>query len=803
MDSKSPPNTVPDPGRGRPRAGGGMVGIAIRQPVFTIMVMIGMMVLGYFSLRRLAIDEYPDVAIPILTIQTVYRGASPEVVERQVTKPIEEAVNTTQGIKKLTSQSLEGVSLIIIEFELGTDIGGATAEVRSKIEQTRRLMPLDIDTPIVQQVDISQQPVVSLALFSTNLSIGQLSTLADNEVRHELEGISGIGRVQISGGLKREIHVLLNPNRMYSLGVSAGQVIGALRSQNLEVPAGHIESGNREYLVRVVGNIRKPEDFASVVVANMGAGGIVRLSQIAQVLDTTEEPRAMALVDGKRAVGIDLLKVGGANTVKVAEEAQGTVKALQEKLPAGVTLSVIRDNSVNIRDSVLSVRDELLMGAVLTVAIVFLFLNDGRATLITSFALPVSVISTFVIMQSLGFTLNTMTLLGLSLSIGLLVDDAIVVIESAVRHREGGKDTFLAALEGTHEIFLAVLASTLTIVAVFVPVAFMGGIIGKFFFQFGLTISWSIMVSLFVSFTLTPMLAAWWSDDSHSGQPVKKKGWFGRSLVKFNALFDRLATAYRGVISWALTHRKTTLFTALLSFAASMALFPHIGGAFMPKLDGSDFMVDFNAPGGSSFAYTTAKAQEIAQVLKSTPEVRQTYITVGAGAAGAINKGQAYVKLSPSGKRKMDQTELMEYARKRLARIYGVETAVSAPSGPGAGAKPIQISITGPQIDTLDRLASQVVSTLKKIQGAIEIDSSLGDPKPEIRLDVDFEQANDLQLDASTIANSVQPLLGGQVATRWNDPEGNQTDVLVRLPLEDRRSAEEIGRLPIQRMIAG
>ena len=508
----------------------------------------------------------------------------------------------------------------------------------------------------------------------------------------------------------------------------------------------------------------------------------------------------MALINGRPGVGIDLLKVGGANTVQLAQQAEAVVATIQKKLPTGVTLSVIRDNSVNIREAVVSVRDELMMGAILTIAIVFLFLNDGRATLITSLALPVSIVSTFVVLKSLGFTLNTMTLLGLSLSVGLLVDDAIVVIESTVRHREGGKDSFLAALEGTHEIFLAVLASTLTIVAVFVPVAFMGGIIGKFFFQFGITIAWAILVSLFVSFTLTPMLAAWWgsarSDDESS---PRQRGLLGKTLMEFNSLFDRLARSYRQVISWTLDHRKTVLMAAVLSFFGALTLFPYIGGGFMPKVDTSDFNVDFRTPGGSSFTYTAAKAHEIDQILRGIPEVRQTYITVGAGASSEINKGHAYVKLSPPKDRKRDQATLMELARKRLSQIYGVNSSVSAAGGLGDNSKPIQVSIAGPQLEVLNEIATSVSSALASVPGIIEVESGLGDPKPQIELKVDLERANDLHLNASTIAGAVQPLLGGYVATRWHDAEGNQTDVLVRLPFNERSSATEIGRLPIQR----
>jgi HAE1 family hydrophobic/amphiphilic exporter-1 len=779
--------------------GGGLVGVAIRQPVFTTMVMIGLMVVGFFSLTRLSTEEYPDVSLPILNIQTIYPGASPDAMEQQVTRIIEEAVNTSQGIEGLSSKSFEGVSVVTIQFVLGTDINAATAEVRSKIEQVRRQLPLDIDPPTVQQVDIREQPIISLGLSSESRSIGELTTLAEGDLRRELEGISGVGRVQLSGGVKREIQVLLHPIRLQSLDITANQAIGALRQQNLDAPAGRIEQASVESLVRVVGRVETPQDFGKIIVADRG-GVPVRLSEIAEVRDGTEQARSLAMINGGKALGIDLMKVGGANTIDVATKAQKIISKLQTTLPRDVKLSMIRDSSISVRESVASVRDELISGAILTIIIVFVFLGSGRATIITSLALPVCVISTFIVFRMLGFTLNGMTMMALSLSIGLLVDDAIVVIESAVRHQQLGKNPFLAAFEGTQEIFLAVLASTLTIVAVFVPVAFMGGIVGKFFYQFGVTIAWAILVSLFVSFTLTPMLSAWWAGrNPHGASKPGRIPVLGRLFQAFDRSFDHLARKYRGVVSWVLMHRIFTLFLALLSFVGALALFPFIGGSFMPAQDSSEFMVTFSTRSGASFGYTCAKAAEIDSILRGLKEVELTYITVGAGAIGSINKGETYVKLVPAKKRARSQEELMTVVRSKLAGVYGVRTSVSEKAAVGAAQKPVQISLTGPQLETLGQIAQSIVELVNKVPGAIEVESSIGDPKPEIRLEVDVDQASQFQLDVSTILNTVQPLLAGQIATKRRDPLGREYNVVAQLPPEERTTAESLARLPIRR----
>ena len=790
---------------------GGLVGIAIRQPVFTTMIMLGLMVLGIFSLMRLSIDQFPDISIPIVSIQTTYAGASPDAVEREVTKRIEEAVNPTQGIKKITSVSIEGVSSITAEFELGTNIDAATADVRSKIEQIRRELPADIDQPVVQQFDPSAAPIISLALASSVTPIGELTTLADNSMRRALESVQGVGRVQITGGLQREIHVLLDPSAMQALNVSVAQVMSALQQQNLDIPAGRIESRNREELVRVLGRIERPEQFARIIVADRN-NAAVRLGQIATVVDTTEEARSVALVNGKRALGIDLLKVSGANTVDVAQQVTAALPALRASLPAGATLSVIRDNSVQIQQSVTGVQHELLIGAVLTVLIVFVFLGDWRATAITALSLPVSVLSTFILLNALGFTLNILTLMALSLSIGILIDDAIVVIENIVRRRQMGEGAFVAAATGTQEIFLAVMATTLTLVAVFVPVAFMGGIIGKFFFQFGMTIAWAVLVSLFVSFTLTPMLAAWWTDGTEHASPdeaaaapspVVRRTLIGRLRHGFDHQFDRLAAGYHRVVVWALVHRRTTMFAAFASFVGAIALFPLVGGSFMPDQDNGEFTVTFKTPTGSSLPYSESKAREVGDILGQLPGVALTYASVGAGITGAVTSGDVFVKLVPRADRQLSQQELMPMARRLLAPVYGAESSVIVGGGMGGAVKPILIPVRGPNFEELQRVANRVMTLVHGTAGAIEVESSVGEPKPEVQLHVDIDRANDLGLDVAGIANSVRPLLAGQTATTWEDPSGEERDVIVRLAADDRTTADKIARLPIATTRAG
>jgi HAE1 family hydrophobic/amphiphilic exporter-1 len=760
----------------------GLSGVAIRRPVFTSMVMLGLIVLGLFALLRLPIDQFPDVEIPIVAVTTVYPGASPETIEREVTERLEQAFNPVQGVDGITSVSLEGVSQIVVEFDLDRSADDAANDLRAKIDAVRRELPTDVEAPVVQTFDPAAQPIVSLAVSSTSLPIANLTALADETIRRRLESVSGVGEVQVAGGLAREIRVDIDPERLQARGVGVNEVIGALQAQNLEVPAGRVERGAGEQLVRVTGRITDPAEFDALIVANRG-GAPVRLGEVADVQDATEEERSVALVDGRRAVALDVLKVSGANTVDVAEGVIEAVEALRAGLPAGTELQVIRDNSVSIRHSVEDTLFELVLGAILTVVIVMLFLNDGKATVITALALPVSVIASFVLMNALGFTLNVITLLALSLSIGILIDDAIVVIENIVRHREMGQGYFAAAGEGTREIFLAVMATTLSIVAVFVPVAFMGGIIGRFFFQFGMTVAFAVLVSLFVSFTLTPMMAAHWGVDPHvEGGHAPSRNPLKRGISAFNRWFDRIALKYRGVIEWALGHRKTTMLVAAAAFVGSLLLFPLIGGGFLPPQDQSQFAVTFETPDGSSLAYTRAKAEQIGALVRELPGVDYTYTTVGAGQTGTVTAGQVFVRAE---------------ARQKLAPVFGVRTSVLEAGGLGGAQAPLAVEVRGPDVRGLQELAGRVEEVVAGVPEVVDVQNSLGQPRPEYRIEVDRDVANELGLSVGQVAATVRPVLAGQDVTTWQDPAGEERDVVVQVAAERRRSVEDIARIPI------
>lgn len=787
----TPTTTVP----AEQTTGGGLSGVAIRRPVFTTMIMLGLIVLGIFSYRRLAIDQFPSVDIPVVVVQTTYPGASAETIEREITERMEEAFNPLQGVDRITSQSLEGVSLVIVEFDLDRDSDVAAQDVRSAIEGIRRDLPEAIDPPIVSKFDPASQPIVSLALSSEAMPLPQLTSLADEDIRRAIENVAGVGEVRLAGGLEREIRVFLQPERLRALGVSVSEISAALRSQNLEAPAGRLERGATETLVRVTGRITDPAQFANIIVANRN-GAQIRLGDLARVEEGTEEQRSLALVDGRRAVSLDVLKISGANTVEVADGVNAAVAGIRSRLPAGVELQIVRDNSVYIRHSVEDVIRELILGALLTVIIVMLFLNDWKATIITSFALPVSVISAFILMGALGFTLNVLTLMALALSIGILIDDAIVVIENIVRHRAMGEPPRRAAFRATGEIQLAVLATTLSIVAVFVPVAFMGGIVGRFFYQFGLTIAWAVMVSLFVSFTLTPMLSAWWGVDPHvagvhGGNPLT------RSIARFNAWFDRQAGRYRGVIAWALRHRKSVIGIAAASFVGAFMLFPFIGGGFMPTSDNSEFVVTFETPEGSSLPYTQQKVEQVGQALQNLPGVEYTYATVGAGAAGTVTTGEIYVKLTGPGEREESQHELMERARAALTPIYGIETAVLESGGVGGTQAPLSVDLRGPDIDRLQALSGQIAQMMREIPGVVDVQTSIDEPRPEFRIEVRRDVANEVGVDVGQVAATVRPFLAGEVVTRWEDPTGEERDVVIQVPPEQRLSVEDLSSIPV------
>jgi hydrophobic/amphiphilic exporter-1 (mainly G- bacteria), HAE1 family len=778
-----------------------IISLAIRQPVFTTMVMAALVVLGLFSYSRLNIDEYPDVSIPIVSIQTVYPGASPDAVEREVTRVVEETINTIEGIDQVTSMSLEGVSVVVAEFKLDVDNNVAAQDVRSKLDQIRRTLPSDIEPPIIEKFDPSAKPILSLALTSTSMALREITALADDVVKPVLEGLAGVASVELVGGLEREIQVRLDPARMEGLGIGTSEVIGALQRQNLDVPAGHLERSERETLVRVQGRFQSPGEFGDVIIA-MRSGVPLRLREVADIVDGGQEARSLALLDGEIALGLDIRKVSGTNTVGVAEGVKEAIDEIAAGLPDGVELRLVQDNSTFIEDSVRDVKIALLLGAILTVMIVFLFLGDWRATTITALSLPVSVISAFLIMDALGFTLNTMTLMGLSLSIGFLIDDAIVVIENIVRHRRAGTPPAQAAEEATREIGLAVTATTFTILAVFIPVAFMDGIVGKFFYQFALTVAWAVLVSLFVSFTLTPMLAARWTGSADSANAHRVT-----PLTRVSAIIDRrmdwLSARYHGLLGCALDHRRATVGIAVASLVGALALLPAIGGEFMTSSDRGYFYVFLDAPADASITYTQRKAVEVDQRVRALPGVAHTYTASGGGSMGTVDRGEMLVKLTAKKDRSLNQQQLMQQARSSLAVIHGIDVSVLEAGKMGLVEKPIRIDIRGPELAELERLSAVALDRMSGVAGAIELESTLSDTRPEYRVRVQRETAASIGLSVAQVAAAVRPALAGENATTWEAPDGSLYNVVVRLPDHGRTGLADLGRIPVASLIQG
>jgi HAE1 family hydrophobic/amphiphilic exporter-1 len=767
--------------------------LSIRRPIFASVMMLALVTLGAFSYKRLAVDMFPDVEIPVVTIVTKFPGASPESVEREVTKRIEEAVNPIAGVKRVFSTSRESVSTVIVEFRLEVKLNDAAQEVRAKTAAIRGELPQGIEEPIVQKLDFGAMPVVSLAVRSDRLSPREITTLVEKRIRKKFENISGVGKVELVGASRREVNVDVDPVRLEALGMTVDELIAGTSAENVNTPLGRMTRGGSEYPLRVSGKPELVEQFRTMVVANR-AGRPVPLGEVARVTDGVEEQRSLALVNGVPAVALNIQKQSGANTVAVVDAVKREIDRVQSELPPGTSVEMVRDASIMIRDSVADVEETMILGGILTVFIVFCFLNSWRSTVITGLTLPISVISSFIVMNFMGFTLNVLTLMALSLAIGLLIDDAIVVRENIVRHLEHGQDHFEAARKGTSEIGLAVLATTFSIVAVFVPVAFMKGIVGRFFYQFGITVTFAVLVSLFVSFTLDPMLSSRWHDPD-----IDRKGrrhLVARILDRFNDGFDRAADRYRGVIAWALSHRKTVLALATAAFVAGVAAFLSLKTEFFSEYDRAEFQVNFQAAPSASIDETRGRLEAVLAEFRKLPEVRHTYATIGAGDAGTVRDGVVYAKLSEKGERKRTQDGIQRQIRARLQEIPGIVPAI-VEVGRMNGDKPLMVNIRGEEIPLLKKYAAQLKGEMYRIPGIVDLEVTLEQDIPEYRITVDRERAADLGVNTGSVVRTVGALVGGQAVTTYEDADGDAVDVRVRLPRSLRQEPAQVSRLRI------
>ena len=766
--------------------------LAIKRPVLTIVSMLALSIFGIVALLQLDTDEYPEIDAPVVVLAIPYPGASPDVVEREVIDPIEEVISGISGVDRMRSSSLDGFGNIIVEFVFEKDPQQATQEIRDEISAIRNDLPAEMEEPILTRFDPNDRPIVSLTLSSPALTGPELTRLVDPDITRRLRGIAGVAEVDLVGNIERELVIEIQPRALQAAGVSVADVVRAVQSQNLASPVGRLEGELDERTIRLKGRLDAPSDFAQLVVSESG-GRIVRLGDVAQVRDGTEEPRSIALYDDEAAVGIDIVKSRGFSTTAVAEQIRSRVDEIQRTLPAGVTLRVVRDAGVRVDASVMSVQQALLEGAGLTVLVVFLFLNSWRSTVITGLALPVSVLASFVAVWAFGFTLNTMSLLGLSLAIGILIDDAIVVRENIVRHVEMGKTHYTAAFDGTNEIGLAVTATTLSIVVVFVPIAFLGGVAGQWFKPFGLTMVCSVLVSLFVSFSLDPMLSAYWPDPH---RPLAERPLLSRMLGRFNAWFDRRAEGYKHVIAWALDHRFAMIGLAIATFAAAVALpaFGLIGASFAPEMDDSEFSIQIETPPGSNLAYTRLRTEEIARIARMAPEVRYAYVSVG-GQGDAVDEGTVFVKLSPKAERARSQAQVVTDIRRGLSQLGGISAAIS--TGFNEGEKQIQLQLQGPDAGELARLADAVVAQVRQVPGAVDVGLSTKGQKPELDVQLDRGLAGSLGVTVGDVAQALRPAFAGIDVGDWIDPSGETRDVTVRLAPESRTVLADLEGLPV------
>ena len=771
---------------------------AIKKPIVTVVTMIAIAAFGLYALANLETDEFPDIAEPIVSVSVIYPGASPDVVEREVMERIEEAIAGINGVDQIASVSTDGYGQVTVFFVFEKGVEQAAQDVRDAVTRIRGDLPQEIEEPIVSRFDWTDQPIVSLTLSSPTHSQAQLTAIADPLITRELRAINGVADVRVIGGAERELTVQLRPSDLMAAGVSVDQVVGAIQAQNLAVPVGRVEGAISERTIRLQGRLTTPDQFTNLVITERN-GQIIRLGQVADVIDGAEEARTLALFNGQPAIGIDVRRTKGFSTTTVSERVKHEIDELRPNLPKGVKLEVVRDAGVRVESSVNNVEETMFIGALLTIIVVFLFLNSWRSTVITGLALPVSVLASFIAVLAFGFTLNTMSLLGLSLAIGILIDDAIVVRENIVRHIELGKDHYQASMEGTDEIGLAVAATTFSIVAVFVPVAFMYGVAGQWFKPFALTMACAVLVSLFVSFSLDPMLSAYWADPQT--EQHERRNPIARMLEGFNRWFDRQADNYKRVIGWALDHRIAMIGLATLSFFGAIFLQATFGGfGFVPLTDVSEIYVNVETPPGSNLAYTRVKAEEVAKIARAHDDVvAYTYTTVGGRSifgAGAADVASVYVRLVPKKDRSISQEEFGAVLRREVQRVGGAKSAVFT-NGWGGDIKTAQLNVTGPDANEIVKIAQALQKEVEQVPGVVDLGLSVRGQRPELNVTVDRGVAGSLGLSAGQIAMALRPAFAGVDAGDWVDPSGETRDVMVRLAPEARRRAADIRNLPL------
>ncbi len=801
--------------------------VSINNPVFATMVMAALCVLGIFSYSQLRVERLPDIAPPIVFVSVGYPGASPEGIESTLTRPIELALNGIAGVKKIRSNSFEGRSQTVVEFQLDADMTRSLQDVRDKVSALQPGFPRDVLAPFISRFDgENAQPAVYLALIAPERSSRELSMLADQVVRKRLERVTGVARVDVNGMTQRQVRIDLDPLRLRAYQLTPADVAAALQRANLDVPVGLLNGPKEDAIVRVEGKIRDAKAFADVMVANRN-GAAVMLSDLGQVVEREREPDSLSRVDGAPSISFQVFKQQDANIVITGDEVKRAADELRKTLPPGVELRLVYADSDWVKDSLDGVKHTLVEGALLTVAIVFLFLHSWRSTVITGLTLPISVISAFIAVNAFGFTLNFMTLMALSLCIGLLIDDAIVVRENIVRHIHMGKDHLSASREGTDEIGLAVMATTFALCAVFVPVAFMKGIIGKFFFPFGITVTVAVLVSLFVSFTLDPMLSSVWPDPPKN--PLARLPVLGHLMRGTDRLLDVMHGVYERLIHWVFSGRRYRVFVppvpafgrpfdaqgrrdkaqprrwrfatltprgvvswaAVFTFVAALMLTPLVGSEFIPETDNSYIQIGVTLPVGTSLARASEKMAQVEEIVRREPEVRMVSTTVGENdnGGGGRNSANLSIQLIKRAERHRSQSEVEQALRKALTPIPGIGITV--------GNRPIYIALLGPDPQVLETEVTRLAEKVKAVKGVADLETSVKPGLPAYAVRLKPDAVRELGLDATQLAASLRTFVNGNVATYWTAPDGEQVEVELRLPQASRENIAQLDNLPV------
>jgi len=767
--------------------------VCVRRPVFATMLTGVLVVLGIASYRGLGVDLLPNVDLPIVTITTTLQGAGPEEIETSVTKPIEEAVNTAAGIDELRSTSREGVSQVVVRFVLERDAEEAAQDVRDKVAAVVGKLPAGTDPPVIVKFDIDAAPVMTLAV-SGNRDLREITKIADDLVKQNIETVNGVGAVTIVGGRTRAVNVWLDPARLEAFGLTVPQVRAALAAQNVEIPGGRVDAGTRELVLRTMGRMPTVEDFERLVVANLG-GRPVTIRDIGRVENGEEEPRSLARLDGRPSVNLVVQKQSGTNTVEVIRRVKERIARIGPLLPPGVRIDPIRDQSVFILRSIDEVKTHLVLGALLTALVVLLFMGSWRATLIAAVAIPASIVGTFTIMKAMGFTLNNITLLGLTLAVGIVIDDAIVVLENIFRHvEERGTPPLRAAAEATAEIGLAVSATTLSLVVIFVPVAFMQGTVGRFFHSYGITVAFAILFSWFISFTLTPMLS---SRLMRAGRPGE--GGSGRASRE-RPLFRAVSGAYLRLLRLSLAHRWAVVLVSAVVVASAAPLAAVVGKDFLPYDDQSEFEVYIQTPEGYTLETTDALFRQVEADLRAVRGVEHLLTQIGDVAPGDVTQGTIYVRLVDLDRRRYSQFDVMKEVRRVLARYpflrYSVQNISGIGRGGGIRQTPVNFTLQGPDLARLAEYGDRITAEMRRIRGFADVDTTLSNRKPELRVYVDRKKASDLGVQVQDVASSLNVLVGGERVTRYKEG-GDEYDVWLRADRGFRASAERIADLPV------